>query len=83
MELEIVRKEAGQSMSQWVYGVLRGNIIKLHLAPGLAMTEVEIEIALNEIPNLSESDKAEILKYLKTLSYEEQKKFLDNLLGNQ
>ena len=47
------------------------------------MTEVEIEIALNEIPNLSESDKAEILKYLKTLSYEEQKKFLDNLLGNQ
>ncbi|MHA1787650.1 MAG: hypothetical protein ACTSXT_00315 [Candidatus Helarchaeota archaeon] len=49
----------------------------------LPMTEVEIEIALNEIPNLSESDKAEILKYLKTLSYEEQKKFLDNLLGNQ
>ncbi len=42
MELEIIRKESGQSMGQWVYGVLRGNIIKLHLVPGLAMTEVEI-----------------------------------------
>ncbi|MHA1248857.1 MAG: hypothetical protein ACTSRP_02580 [Candidatus Helarchaeota archaeon] len=44
------------------------------------MTDLEIEIALNEIPSLSPEDKEEIKKYLKSLSsYEEQKRFLDEL----
>ena len=42
MDIELLAKEPGQSIRQWVYDVLRNNIIKLHLTPGLAISETEI-----------------------------------------
>lgn len=47
MNLEISEKAPGQSIRQWIYGVLRNNIIKLHLEPGLAISEAEIAEVLN------------------------------------
>jgi DNA-binding GntR family transcriptional regulator len=47
MNLEIIAKEPGQSIKHWVYEVLRSNIIKLHLKPGLAISESEIAETLN------------------------------------
>lgn len=47
MDLEILEKEAQQSIRQWVYIVLRSNIIRLHLKPGTAISEAEIAEALN------------------------------------
>ena len=47
MDLEILEKEVQQSIRQWVYVVLRSNIIKLHLKPGTAISEAEIAEMLN------------------------------------
>jgi DNA-binding GntR family transcriptional regulator len=47
MDLEIPEKAAQQSIRQWVYIVLRSNIIKLHLKPGTAISEAEIAETLN------------------------------------
>ncbi len=47
MSLEIIQKEPDQSIKQWVYIVLRSNIIQLHLNPGTAMSEAEIAETLN------------------------------------
>ncbi|MHA1271117.1 MAG: hypothetical protein ACTSPY_15090 [Candidatus Helarchaeota archaeon] len=43
------------------------------------MTDLEIEMALNEIPGLSPEDIKTIIDELKKLSYEEQQKFIDEL----
>jgi DNA-binding GntR family transcriptional regulator len=52
MDLEILDKEPGQSISQWVYAVLNTNIIKLHLTPGSAISESEIaeHLAVSRTP---------------------------------
>lgn len=42
MEIELLAKDPRQSIRQWVYEILRTNIIKLHLTPGLAISETEI-----------------------------------------
>jgi DNA-binding GntR family transcriptional regulator len=42
MDLEILERKPGQSIRQWVYILLRSNIIKLHLKPGLAISDLEI-----------------------------------------
>jgi DNA-binding GntR family transcriptional regulator len=47
MDLKVLEKEAQQSIRQWVYSVLRSNIIKLHLKPGTAISEAEIAETLN------------------------------------
>ena len=47
VNLEIGEKEPGQSIRQWGYGILRSNIIKMHLKPGLAISESEIAAELN------------------------------------
>jgi len=52
MNLEILDKEPGQSISQWVHTVLNTNIIKLHLTPGSAISEAEIaeRLAVSRTP---------------------------------
>ena len=52
MNLEILDKEPGQSISQWVYTVLNTNIIKLHMTPGSAISEAEIaeRLAVSRTP---------------------------------
>ena len=47
MDLEILERTPGQSIRQWVYLPLRSNIIKLHLKPGLAISDLEIADVLN------------------------------------
>jgi DNA-binding GntR family transcriptional regulator len=47
MELLITEKEKNESFSQWVYTVLRKNIINLHLEPGLSVSEATIAQLLN------------------------------------
>ncbi len=42
MNLLINEKDKNESFSQWVYTVLRKNIINLHLEPGLSMSEATI-----------------------------------------
>lgn len=42
MELLITEKDRNESFSQWVYAVLRKNIINLHLEPGLSVSEATI-----------------------------------------
>ena len=42
MELLITEKDRNESFSQWVYTVLRKNIINLHLEPGLSVSEAAI-----------------------------------------
>ncbi len=46
MGLDILEKQADQSIRQWAYAVLRSNIIKLHLKPGSVISEAEIARAL-------------------------------------
>lgn len=52
MNLEILDKEPGQSISQWAYAVLNANITKLHLTPGAAISEAEIaeRLAVSRTP---------------------------------
>lgn len=47
MDLEILERTPGQSIRQWVYILLRSNIIKLHLKPGLVISDLEIADVLN------------------------------------
>jgi DNA-binding GntR family transcriptional regulator len=47
MNLDIPERKPGQSIRQWVYTLLRNNIIKLHLKPGLAISDLEIAEILN------------------------------------
>jgi DNA-binding GntR family transcriptional regulator len=42
MDLLITEKDKNESFSQWVYSVLRKNIINLHLEPGLSVSEATI-----------------------------------------
>ncbi len=53
MNLEMLVKEPGQSISQWTYALLNTNIIKLHLTPGSAISEAEIaeRLAINRPPS--------------------------------
>ena len=43
MDLLITEKDKNESFSQWVYNVLRKNIINLHMEPGLSVSEATIE----------------------------------------
>jgi DNA-binding GntR family transcriptional regulator len=47
MNLLITEKDKNESVSQWVYTVLRKNIINLHLKPGLSVSESTIAQLLN------------------------------------
>jgi DNA-binding GntR family transcriptional regulator len=42
MNLEILPKDAHQSIRQWAYELLRDNIIRLYLKPGTTVSEAEI-----------------------------------------
>ncbi|MFA6508326.1 MAG: GntR family transcriptional regulator, partial [Treponemataceae bacterium] len=43
---QLIERERNQPIHQWVYSVLRLNIIRLHLKPGQSVSETEISTRL-------------------------------------
>ena len=46
LKVEVFEQEKNQPIHQWVYQVLRSNIIKLHLPPAQRISENEVSEAL-------------------------------------